>query len=142
MYSRLGLWDETKGRWRMEGEEQVIYSAYVHLILGGHWASTHCCCPHKLVDFWASVSPNWQYDKVSGIRGSCFTFCNNSYVKKNRVKIMDLHWNESIACGLLSHLYPLALPYGRRPNFCYPLPIKTSCIESRECFCIHHHKLR
>ena len=30
VYSRLGLWDETKGRWRMEGEEQVIYSTYVH----------------------------------------------------------------------------------------------------------------
>jgi len=24
VYSRLGLWDETKGRWRMEGEEQAL----------------------------------------------------------------------------------------------------------------------
>ena len=27
VHSQLGLWDEAKGRWRMEGEEQVSYDS-------------------------------------------------------------------------------------------------------------------
>ena len=31
VHSQLGLWDEAKGRWRMEGEEQVSHNShYIH----------------------------------------------------------------------------------------------------------------
>ena len=160
MHSRLGLWDETKGRWRMEGEEQVplllLSSSHFRLLFGGGGESfTHFCCPLITLWIFGKMSPligcmarsvGWVgvvsvfattfMSKRTGSKLCCISFC-----KKNWVKIMGGLWNPCIACGFLflisslsvHGLHPIffSTQYGRRPNLFYQLPIKTWRIQSR-----------